>query len=119
MEREYKWDTPAEWLEEKARKLSACGDDGEVMTILITLLGMVDSDQIQETFQNEMDCDGYFDPIGTNPVDVLIREQLIAGLESIGVACYDDESTEDLREAFQDSVESGDLDGEDWRDWEG
>ena len=40
----------------------------------------------------------------------LERERVIELLEGIGVACFDDESTEELREAMIDSVKSGDID---------
>lgn len=39
----------------------------------------------------------------------LSREELIEGLESIGVACYDDEETLLLAEAYGDSMMAGDL----------
>ena len=41
----------------------------------------------------------------------LSRDELIAGLESIGVACYDEESDELLAAAYGDSMIAGDLDG--------
>ena len=46
----------------------------------------------------------------------LDRAELVAGLESIGVACFDDESDELLAAAYADSMLAGDLDGAD--DWE-
>ena len=56
----------------------------------------------------------------------LSRAQLVEGLESIGVACYDEESDELLADAYGDSMLAGDLPGdcEGWRDacrneWEG
>ena len=42
------------------------------------------------------------------------RETVIELLESIGVACYDEESTEELAEAAAESVESGDIDFTDY-----
>jgi hypothetical protein len=48
----------------------------------------------------------------------LSRAELVEGLESIGVACYDEESDELLAEAYGDSMLAGDLPGEcdSWRD---
>lgn len=37
------------------------------------------------------------------------REWLVEQLESIGIACYDDEPTSDFVAAFTDSHEAGDL----------
>lgn len=44
----------------------------------------------------------------------LSRDEVIEDLESIGVACYDNESTSLLREAMVDSMECGDI--VPWRD---
>lgn len=41
----------------------------------------------------------------------LSRSELIEGLESIGVACFDDDSDEILAAAYGDSMIAGDLDG--------
>lgn len=38
------------------------------------------------------------------------RESLVADLEGIGIACYDEEGVEELAEAALDSVEAGDID---------
>jgi hypothetical protein len=48
----------------------------------------------------------------------LSRAELIEGLESIAVACYDDESDEILAAAYGDSMLAGDLPGDcsGWRD---
>lgn len=45
-------------------------------------------------------------------INWLSREYIIELLEGIGVACYDDEPTQLLREALFDSVEAGDI----WED---
>lgn len=42
-------------------------------------------------------------------INSMSRADIISGLESIGIACYDDESTTLLREAYADSVDAGDL----------
>lgn len=45
----------------------------------------------------------------TAVVEQMPREELVAALENIGVACYDDEPIEDLVAAYVDSVEAGDI----------
>lgn len=47
----------------------------------------------------------------------LTRDELIEGLESIGVACYDEESDDLLAEAYADSMMAGDLGTLDRCDW--
>ena len=47
----------------------------------------------------------------------LSRDELIEGLESIGVACYDEEPDLLLAEAYGDSMMCGDLGGIDRTDW--
>lgn len=37
------------------------------------------------------------------------REQIISDLESIGIACYDDESTQELRECWVENKESKNI----------
>jgi hypothetical protein len=44
-----------------------------------------------------------------NDPDDMKRDELVSELESIGVACYDDENTAELREAYVESVTAGDL----------
>lgn len=49
----------------------------------------------------------------------LPRHELVGGLESIGTACYDDESDELLAQAYGDSMLAGDLgdiSADDWTD---
>jgi hypothetical protein len=45
----------------------------------------------------------------TAAVELMEREELVAALENIGVACYDDEPIEDFVESYVDSVEAGDI----------
>lgn len=40
------------------------------------------------------------------------REELVVVLESLGIACYDDEPTSDLVAAAVDSIEAGDIEME-------
>ena len=47
----------------------------------------------------------------------LSRAELIEGLESIGVACFDEESDGLLADAYGDSMMAGDLGGIDRLDW--
>lgn len=42
-------------------------------------------------------------------INQLNREQIIELLEGIGIACFDDESTQLLREALFESIESGEI----------
>lgn len=62
-------------------------------------------------------ADDYGRSLPNDPRD-LTRAQLVEGLESIGVACYDDESDELLTQAYGDSQIAGDLDGaaDEWPD---
>jgi len=43
-------------------------------------------------------------------IDQLDRDQIVSLLESISIQCYDNESTETLREALIVNVEDGTLD---------
>lgn len=45
-------------------------------------------------------------------LEVRGRYKLVEMLESIGIACYDEEDVEELAEAVVDSVEAGDIDFE-------
>lgn len=56
-------------------------------------------------------ADDYGISLPDDPRD-LSREYLVAGLESIGVACYDEETDALLAEAYADSMRAGDLDGD-------
>ncbi len=62
-------------------------------------------------------ADDYAFNLDDDPRD-LSRAELVAGLESIGVACYDEESDNLLASAYGDSMLAGDLAGdcEGWRD---
>lgn len=42
-------------------------------------------------------------------VNWMNREEIISQLESIGIACYDDETTQELRECWVENKESGNL----------
>lgn len=49
----------------------------------------------------------------TEKINTMDRYHIVGLLEGIGIACYDDESTAELREALQESVEGGDISEED------
>lgn len=52
----YKWAHPGEWLAEKIAE----ADETTLRGYLNSLLPSLDSDTIQDTFQDEMGADGYF-----------------------------------------------------------
>ena len=60
-------------------------------------------------------CDDYGHSLADDPRE-LSRAELVEGLESIGVACYDEESDDLLAAAYGDSMMAGDL-GPQWLDW--
>lgn len=67
------------------------------------------------------DCRAYLDEVGADMPEpdpwTMDRADLVAALEGIGIACYDEESNDTLAEAYAESMESGDLDGADeWRE---
>ena len=58
-EKEYHWDSPFEWLADKAKSWDAA----QLHETLITVAGACDSDTLQDIFQAEMNEDGYFEEI--------------------------------------------------------
>ena len=57
----YQWANPYEWLEEMARSawsLQRCKSE------LLALAAKLDSDQLQDEYQSEMEETGYFKEIG-------------------------------------------------------
>lgn len=63
----YKWDSPGDWLGDKIN-----GADLEfVRGVARALIQAVDSDTIQDTFQREMDQDGYFTPQPPDGVEIV------------------------------------------------
>jgi len=54
----YTWANPREWLEHKIAK-------GEIslQEVLTAIIDLIDMDDIQDIFQEEMDCDGYFNDL--------------------------------------------------------
>lgn len=45
----------------------------------------------------------------TAAIELMEREELVAALENLGIACYDDEPIEDFVASYVDSVEAGDI----------
>lgn len=52
----YKWDSPLEWLAEKARSW----DEAKLYNELLNLARRHDSDTLQDEYQSEMSADDYF-----------------------------------------------------------
>lgn len=71
IENQYKWDSPLEWLIEKADQW----DTAQLKSELLTLARRLDSDQLQDEYQNNMADDGYFKKQHRHSVDVQIWEQ--------------------------------------------
>lgn len=61
----YKWATPYEWVEQKA----SAWDRDRLLTEFLNLACITDSDTLQDTFQADMDADGYFDETDKEPAD--------------------------------------------------
>jgi hypothetical protein len=45
----------------------------------------------------------------TAAIELMDREELVAALENLGIACFDNEPTEDFVASYVDSVEAGDI----------
>jgi len=58
--REYKWKSPQHWLMDK---INHEWSEEERSETLVSLVELLNADDIQELFQGEMDMDGYFDHI--------------------------------------------------------
>lgn len=113
---------------EVARLLRKAADDIEHRTDMRLMdangnaIGYWAMDDERPDFENcEADelfkfADDYGVALDDDPRD-LSRAELVEGLESIGVACYDEESDDLLAAAYGDSMLAGDLPGgENWRD---
>jgi len=57
MTKQYKWDSPHDWLGDY---IDHSQTPEEIRYIACTLASVLDSDQIQDLFQSEMSDDGYF-----------------------------------------------------------
>ena len=57
----YRWNHPHEWLSEKIDDLVCAGDVQGLRSLVVSVMGLLDGDAIQDVFQSEMDGDQYFD----------------------------------------------------------
>jgi hypothetical protein len=106
----YKWDSPQEWL---TGKINATDDVSVLRSIMTSVIDRLDSDQIQDVFQSEMDKDGYFEPDLTDVISRLPREAVVRLLENASIQCYDSESNDVLRDALQVEYTAGNISAED------
>jgi hypothetical protein len=60
---QYKWDSPGEWLIEKINSFEML-DFYKLREIALIMARELDSDELQDLFQPEMDDDGYFTEVG-------------------------------------------------------
>ena len=56
----YKWAHPSEWLNDYITELAQRGDVETLAFTARELAEKLDGDQIQDIYQQVMDCDGYF-----------------------------------------------------------
>ena len=106
-----------------AERVEAGGDGGDLMDINGNRCGSwLADDECPDLAGCEADelfqfADDYGVALDDDPRD-LTRAELVEGLESIGVACYDEESDNLLAAAYGDSMLAGDLPGDStgWRD---
>jgi hypothetical protein len=91
----YRWDSPLEWLTERADTW-----DAKILyQELLSLADRTDSDVLHDQYANMMDEDGYFTDMTRNNVLAakLSREQCVAVLKGISIVCYEHEPVETLR----------------------
>ena len=55
----FRWQTPYEWLAHACQKWS----EEQLRIDLLALAIQADSDQLQDLYQDQMNDDGYFDPV--------------------------------------------------------
>ena len=55
----YRWASPAEWLSEKIQGFEVL-DFHRLKELALAMLSDLDSDQLQDLFQDDMEEDGYF-----------------------------------------------------------
>ena len=83
----YRWNYPLEWLNEKIDTW----DENTLRHELKTIAALLDSDQIQDLYESDMDKDGYFTPLkninqsGSTATDLLI---VTVGILSIGALAF-------------------------------
>lgn len=106
----YKWDSPQEWL---SQKINATDDVAKLRGIVTSVVDLLDADEIQDTFQSEMDDDGYFKPDLDAMIRDLPREACVRLLEGASIQCYDSEGNNVLREAVRVNYNDGTLSADD------
>jgi len=62
MDKQYQWDSPADWLLEKVRGTDNVSFLRGVIEELVYGVGL-NNDDIQDSFQSEMEVDGYFEEV--------------------------------------------------------
>lgn len=110
-------------LRKVASEVEAGGEDGTLISVDGNRCGDWCCDEQRPDFEN-VEASDLFDIADDLAVALdndprkLSRGRLVSGLESVGCACYDDESDLLLAEAYGDSMLAGDLDdgADTWRD---
>jgi hypothetical protein len=112
--KQYKWDSPQEWLASLIQTRIKANDHEGVSELLMAIVnsGKLDSDDLQDIFQSDMDEDGYFTPDPAPIIAAMSRAQVVELLEGVSIECKDDETTEELREALLANVEDGTIPAE-------
>ena len=59
----YRWNTAHEWLLDKVDQYKINNNHNELADLLYSIIPELDPDIIVDTFQGDMDKDGYFKPI--------------------------------------------------------
>lgn len=67
MGKEYKWDSPLDWLTDRITNLLREGDTATLARDFRQLAEIVDGDAMQDLFQSDMQADGYFQPLQDTP----------------------------------------------------
>lgn len=128
----HRWASPGDWLGDKINAHIAKADAAirrhpmtpvdvtvalaDLACIACTIVNgtlKVDSDMIQDAFQDEMEEDGYFKrlwEITDIEVSRLDREQIAEVLEGAGIQCYDTETKEVLITALVENLNDGTID---------
>jgi hypothetical protein len=55
-DKRYKWDSPYEWLTERAREWDA----GRLYHLLMSLAALLDTETLEDVFRSALEADGYF-----------------------------------------------------------
>lgn len=115
----YKWDSPQEWLREtREREIAEAEKDGthsalqnmiaNLMADLNNIVPMLDADDVQDIYQDEMDQAGYFRDL--DKIYQLELEQCVRILENHSIEYRDDDTPIELWQAIESNVEDGTID---------